>query len=87
MGLLKVSFFTTDVLSSIRANGGSDMNLWKMYRTFHNTMEEIPRTHAVQVLREFQNMCDTISTLPDEHFERMLHNMVYRVFVMKLYDE
>lgn len=64
---LAMSFFTQDVIRAIRTKSYSHMAIWKTYRAFHHTnVERVSSQNAVFILREFQNVCETISSLPEK---------------------
>lgn len=65
---LCMSFFTHERVCAIRTQKKqTNMAIWKAYRAFHHTnVEPVSSQNAVFILREFQNVCETISVLPEK---------------------
>lgn len=78
MTRLCMSFFTNEVIQSIRKRHqpirgehlqGYCACIWQTYREYHHThLERVTSQNAVFIMREFQLVCETIATFPDERF-------------------
>lgn len=67
---LQSSYFTEQVIDKIR-NHSKDVN-WIEYRKYHSQYEKITSRNAVYIMKEFNNLCETIATVPKEFFNLMM---------------
>lgn len=69
------AYFNNAVIDAIRASPKTfAYENWKSYRNYHNNYEPVSSRNAVFILREFQNMVETIATLPKDHITS--HNLI-----------
>ena len=79
---LCVTFFTHDMIRAIRGryHNRLDNNAWRVYREYHhNHMEPVNSRNAVFILREFQNVCETIATFPSPDVQ-LVRNYLMRKY-------
>lgn len=62
---LILDYFTPNIIEQIRSSSiYFEIKTWEQYRNYHNQYEKITSKNAVNIMNEFRNMCETISTLP-----------------------